>query len=310
MTNESLQIDLAGIALRNPIIAASGTCGYVDELGDAFDLASIGAVVTKSITREAREGNAPWRMVEVERGMLNAIGLANVGLDRFLREKLPAAARARTVVIGSIAGHSIEEYVNIASAFDAAAHLPAIELNVSCPNTSDGLQFGEHPGKLKELLQAVRPAVTRKKMFVKLSPNVGDIVKMAATAIEAGADGLTLVNTFAAMAIDVQTRRPRLSRGSGGLSGPGIHPIAVRMVHDVHRQVARTANIPIIGLGGVMRWQDAAEFILAGATAVGMGTALFVDPRSPLAVARGLAKWVGQQGCTNIAQLIGLVQST
>ncbi|MCI0363048.1 MAG: dihydroorotate dehydrogenase [Phycisphaerales bacterium] len=299
--------NLAGIQLRNPLVAASGTCGYVGELANVLDLSTLGAAVTKSITRQPREGNPPWRIIDVPRApaMLNAIGLANVGLDQFLGEKLPALQRIGTVVIGSIAGNSIDEYVEIAAAFDQSGQLPAVELNVSCPNTADGLQFGEHPRKLAELLARVRPAITRAKMIVKLSPNVADIVSMARSAIDAGADAITLINTMPALAIDVETRAPRLSRGAGGLSGPAIHPIAVRMVHEVYRSVAKDAGVPIIGLGGVMTWQDAAELILAGSTAVGMGTALFVDPTSPRAVGRGLEKWVARQGCSSVGDLIG-----
>ncbi len=299
--------NLAGIELRNPIIAAAGTCGYIREIADVIDPRTVGGIVTKSITRDEREGNAPWRIVDLPRapGMLNAIGLANVGLDRFIREKLPDAKAIDCVVIGSIAGHSIDEYVSVAAAFDQSGMLPAVELNVSCPNTSDGLQFGEHPGKLLELLKHVKPVLKRTKMVVKLSPNVGDIVEMARAAIDGGADALTLINTVAAMSIDPNTRQPRLSRGSGGMSGPAIHAIAVRMVSEVYRRVARDAKIPIIGLGGVMTWEDAAEFILAGATAVGMGTALFVDPRLLPKVARGLENWVRRQGCAAINELVG-----
>jgi dihydroorotate dehydrogenase (NAD+) catalytic subunit len=303
-----LATDLCGLRLRNPLVAAAGTCGYVDELADVLDPAELGAIVSKSITREPREGNPPWRLVELPRGMLNAIGLANVGLDRFLAEKLPAAARLDAVLIGSIAGHSVEDYVAVATSFDGADDLPAVELNVSCPNTADGLQFGEHPQALRDLLVQVRPVLQRTRMIVKLSPNVGDIVAMAEAAIEGGADALTLINTVQAMAIDVERRRPRLSRGTGGLSGPAIHPIAVRMVHDVHRTVARDAGVPIIGLGGVLRWEDAAELVLAGATAVGMGTVLFIDPRSPRHVGRGLYRWVRRQGCASIAELVGAVE--
>lgn len=302
-------VNLAGLALRNPIIAAAGTCGYVREIADVIDPAAIGGVVTKSITREEREGNQPWRIIDLPRapGMLNAIGLANVGVDRFLKEKLPDVQSIACVVIGSIAGHSIEDYVHVAAALDQSGVLPAVELNVSCPNTSDGLQFGEHPGKLLELLGAVRPLLARTKMIVKLSPNVGDINGMARAAIDGGADALTLINTVAAMSIDPETRRPRLSRGAGGMSGPAIHAIAVRMISEVYRSAARDAGIPIIGLGGVMTWQDAAEFILAGATAVGMGTAMFVDPRLLPKVARGLEAWVAKQGCNSISELIGQV---
>lgn len=305
-----LSTSVADIPLRNPLIAAAGTCGYVDELADVLDPKQLGAIITKSITRQPREGNPPWRIVDLPRasGMLNAIGLANVGLDKFLAEKLPAAANVDAVIIGSIAGHSIDEYVAIAAAFDRAEALPAVELNVSCPNTADGLQFGEVASKLTELLREVRPALKRTKMIVKLSPNVGDITCMAAAAIEAGADALTLINTISAMAIDVETRQPRLSRGSGGLSGPAIHPIAVRMVHEVHRNVARQAGVPIIGLGGVMTWEDAAELILAGASAVGIGTALFVDPTLPRRISSGLEKWIARQGASSISELVGQVR--
>jgi dihydroorotate dehydrogenase (NAD+) catalytic subunit len=240
--------------------------------------------------------------------MLNAIGLANVGIDRFMREKLPEARGLPCKLFGSVAGHSVAEYLAVASAFDAAADIAAVELNVSCPNTADGLQFGEHPEALRALLREVKPAVRTKPLFVKLSPNVGDIVAMATAAIDGGAQALVVANTFSAMAIDVDTRAPRLSRGRGGLSGPGIHPIVVRMINDVYLRAARDAKVPVIGLGGVSNWRDAAEFILAGASAVAMGTALFIDPRAPLRVVDGLAKWVDRQGCRSVAELVGAVK--
>ena len=295
--------------LANPVIAAAGTCGYVHELADSLDPARIGAITTKSITPEERAGNAPWRMIDVPGGMLNAIGLANVGLARFLAEKLPSARGLGCPIIGSLAGHSVDDYIQIARAFDREELLPIVELNVSCPNTSDGLQFGEHPQALRALLEDVRPVLTRTKLLVKLSPNVGDIVAMAQAAIDGGADGLTMINTVSAMSIDVERREPRLSRGFGGLSGTAIHPIAVRMVHQVYRAIARDANIPIVGLGGVLTWEDAAEFILAGASCVGIGTGLLVDPRTPLAVASGLDRWVARQGCRSVSELIGTVKT-
>ncbi|MCE2882267.1 MAG: dihydroorotate dehydrogenase [Planctomycetaceae bacterium] len=304
-----LSVSLAGLRLRNPVVLAAGTCGYVREAADAFDLGRIGAVTTKSITAEPRDGNAPWRIIDSPAGMLNAIGLANVGIERFVAEKLPTAAGLPCALIGSVAGHSVDEYLKVAEAFDARGEIGAIELNVSCPNTADGLQFGEHPDALRALLGEIRPRVRRKPLIVKLSPNVGDVVAMAAAAIAGGAQALVVANTFSAMAIDVETRAFRLSRGRGGLSGPGIHPIVVRMVHDVWRGPAREAGVPIIGLGGVTNWRDAAEFILAGATAVGMGTALFIDPRSPVRVVDGLAKWVERQGCRTVTELVGAARS-
>jgi dihydroorotate dehydrogenase (NAD+) catalytic subunit len=302
-----LRTQLAGTELATPIVAAAGTCGYLDELADAFDLRWVGAVTTKSITVEPRAGNAPWRIIDVPGGMMNAIGLANVGLGAFLKDKLPHARGLPCRAFGSVAGHSVDEYVRMAAAFDAETPFPVIELNVSCPNTATGLQFGDDPTALRALMAEVRPVVMRAKLFVKVSPNA-DVVRLSGAAVEGGADGLTLVNTFTAMSIDVATRRPRLSRGRGGLSGPGIHPIAVRMVHDTWRAVAKPAGIPIIGLGGTLRWQDAAEFILAGATAVGVGTALFVDPRTPVALAKGLAGWVRSQGARSVADLVGAVE--
>lgn len=307
--SDKLQTSLAGIPLRNPIVAAAGTCGYVDELADIFDLGQIGGVTTKSITRDAREGNAPWRIIPTRAGMLNAIGLANKGLDRFIAEELPRVRAARTVVIASVAGHTIDEYVAVAGALDASGEFRAIELNVSCPNTSTGRHFGADAQTLREVVTAARAAVREAKLFVKLAPDMVDPIKMCAAAIDSGANGLVLCNTMPAMAIDVHTRRPRLSRGQGGLSGPAIHPIVVRIVHDVFKNVTRSAGVPIIGLGGVMNWEDAAELILAGATAVGMGTALFVDPKSPCKVVRGLDRWATQQGVTQISQLVGQVAS-
>ena len=303
-----MSIDLAGVTLRNPVIAASGTSGYIDEFAHVLQPNLLGALVTKSISRAPWTGNPPWRIVDAREGMLNAIGLANVGLDRFLSEKLPKAASLDTVIIASICGNSIEEYVAVAEAFDAAPELPLVELNVSCPNTDDGLVFGEHPASLSQLVRAVREVLKQTKMIVKLSPNVGDVRPLAKAAIEAGADVLTLINTVSAMAIDVETRQPRLSRGTGGLSGPAIHPVAVRIVYEVYEDVARSANVPIIGLGGVMNWRDGAEMILAGATAVGMGTALFVDPRAPGKVVKGLRKWVERQEVKSVRELVGQVQ--
>lgn len=303
-----LEVSIAGVRLRNPVVLAAGTAGELDEIADALPLEEIGAVTTKSITREPRSGNAPWRLVETPVGMLNAIGLANPGVEAFVRDRLPRASSMPCPVFASVAGHSIDDFVAVASAFDARREPALIELNVSCPNTATGLQFGDEPRLLEDLMRAVRPAVIHKRLFVKLSPGAGDLVRLADIAVAGGADGLTLGNTFPALAIDPETRRARLARGAGGLSGPAIHAIAVRIVHEVHRLVTRGAAIPIIGLGGVMRWEDAAEFILAGAGAVGVGTALFVDPRSPRAIVRGLEAWVARQGATSIAELVGAME--
>jgi len=303
--NGLMGVSLAGVVLQSPIVLAAGTAGYGCELNEVCDYSRIGAVITKSITREPREGNEPARIAGVGMGMLNAIGLANVGLDKFLRDKLPEAKRITPTLIGSIAGHSIDDYVAVAGAFDGCGEIPIVELNVSCPNTADGLVFGEDPNALAELLSAVRPVLANTKMMVKLSPGAPSITAMASAAVDGGADILSMINTFTALSIDVETRKPVISRGRAGLSGPGIHPIAVRMVRDVYEQVTQSTNTPIVAYGGVMTWQDAAEFILAGATAVGMGTALFVDPRIPVKVERGLEKWVRKQKVESITNLIG-----
>ncbi len=315
-----LATTFAGIALRNPVVLAAGTCGVLDEMSDVLDLSQVGAVTTKSITPEPREGNATWRILDAgPAGMLNAIGLANPGLDSFLEHVAPRAANMPCKVFASVAGFSIEDYVRVAAHLDEWATaekghaIPAIELNVSCPNVKTGTEFGGSPQLLRDLLTAVRPAVRHARLLVKLSPAAPELPLIARAAMAAGADALTLGNTFPAMAIDVHTRKPKLANRTGGLSGPGIHPIAVRLVHDVYRQTAASGQgeprgaVPILGLGGVMRWEDAAEFILAGATAIGMGTALFADPRSPLGVVRGLERWVREQGCASIGELVGAV---
>lgn len=308
-TSGLLATSFLGTTFRNPVVLASGTCGYGPEMAEMLDLSKIGGIVTKSITRKPREGNPPVRIIGTSMGMLNAIGLANVGLERFLDEKFAESAALPTNVIASIAGDSVEDYVTVARAFDERAELPIVELNVSCPNTEDGLVFGEHPESLRSLLREIRPALAQTKLIVKLSPNAPSIVELAQAAVESGADALSLINTFKALAIDVDTRRPVIERGFGGLSGPGIHPIAVRMVQEVYEQVAKPAgDIPLIAYGGTSTWRDAAEFILAGATLVGMGTALYADPRSPLNIVRGLEKWVRtQRDAHSIENLVGKI---
>jgi dihydroorotate dehydrogenase (NAD+) catalytic subunit len=327
-----LATTLAGIELRNPVILAAGTCGTIDEFGDVLDLSRIGGVVTKSITRLAREGNKPMRVIETRHGgMMNAVGLANPGIEAFeshYLSRVGAAGGLPCAVIGSVAGFSVEDYVVVAAAMDewgkeantTKAHgqdahatepkpiFDAIEMNVSCPNVKSGCDFGGSAVAIREVVAEVRKVVTRCRLIVKLSPWGQGLPEIAAAAIDAGAEALTISNTMPAMAIDVRTRRPRLANVTGGFSGPGLHPAALKLVHDVYRRVAKAAGVPIIGAGGVLRWEDAAEFILAGASAVQMGTALFVDPRSPLGVVKGLERWVGEQGCSSVSELVGAVR--
>src|SRR3954453_12324744 len=245
-----LSVNLAGLKLANPTMTCSGTCGYAFEYGDFTDLSKLGAFVTKSITREERAGNEPARIVEVRAGMLNAIGLANVGLDRFLSEKVPLIRKMPCPVIVNVAGHSFDDYTETCGAMNGLDCVAAVELNVSCPNVKDGLTFGTHPGRLRELTAEGKKALPHKPLIVKLSPNVEDITATARATIEGGADVLSLVNTFTAMAIDIYKKRPRLANVTGGLSGPAIKPIALHLVSRVYRAVAKSAGVPIIGVGG------------------------------------------------------------
>lgn len=275
-----------------------------------MDLSQVGAVVCKSITREPRIGNETWRVWPAKAGMLNAIGLANPGIDAFMTDIAPRLKYTPTKVFGSIAGTSIEDYAHVAGRMDTLAELPAIEINVSCPNVHGGTEFGADAGALRELVSAVRAELASSKLIVKLSPiAVGQpsLSDIARAAIDAGADALTISNTVPAMQIDVRTRRPVLSNVTGGLSGPAVHPIAVKLVHEVYRNVAREAGVPIIGLGGVSAWDDAAEFILAGASAVGVGTTLFADPRAPGRINRALSRWLNTHRVQSVKDLVGQV---
>ncbi len=303
-----LSVNLAGLKLANPTLTCSGTCGYAFEYADFMDLSALGAFVTKSITREERKGNEPARIVEVRAGMLNAIGLANVGLQRFLNEKVPLIQKMPCPVIVNVAGHSFDDYTGTCAAMDDLDCIAAVELNVSCPNVKDGLTFGTHSGRLKELTAAVKRVLPRKPLIVKLSPNVEDISVTARAAVDGGADVLSLVNTFTAMAVDIYKRRPRLANVTGGLSGPAIKPIALHMVSRVYRNVTKSAGVPIIGMGGVQYWQDAVEFLLAGASAVAIGTALFVDPATPNKICDGLREYMSKTGVERITDLVGALE--
>lgn len=303
-----ISVQLAGLKLANPTLTCSGTCGYGFEYADFMDLSQLGAFVTKSITREQRVGNEPARIVEVRAGMLNAIGLANVGLDRFLNEKVPQIRKMPCPVIVNVAGHSFDDYVETCAAMNDLDCIAAVELNVSCPNVKDGLTFGTHPGRLRELTAQVKKVLGAKPLIVKLSPNVDDVTLTARAAIEGGAEMLSLVNTFTAMTIDINKRRPRLANVTGGLSGPAIKPIALHMVSRVYRSVAKSAGVPIIGMGGVQTWQDAVEFLLAGASAVAIGTALFVDPATPNKICLGLSEYMQRMKIERISDLVGALE--
>ncbi|MBL7139712.1 MAG: dihydroorotate dehydrogenase [Planctomycetes bacterium] len=304
-----LGVQVGSIAMKNPIATASGCGGYGEELAEFYDLGRLGAIVTKSITLQPREGHPPPRLVEVRAGMLNAIGLANVGLDRFLAEKLPALARFDVPVIVNVAGSTPEEYVAVCAALDAADGVAGIELNVSCPNVKrGGMEFGVAPEPLAALVEAVREKVTRATLIVKLSPNVTDIAVTAKAAADAGADALSLVNTLRGMAIDPWTGRPALTNTVGGLSGPAIKPVAIYMIRRVWEEVAGPRHLPVIGLGGVQFAEDVIEFLRAGATAVSVGTANFVDPQTCVTLVDGVREGLARLGVSSARDLVGRMQ--
>ncbi len=303
-----LSVDVAGIRMVNPVMTASGTSGYGPEYAEYLDLSQLGAFVTKAVSPEARKGNPPERTVETSAGLLNAIGLANVGLEAFVQDKIPFLEGLSTPTIVNVVGHSAADYKQVCRRLDGITCVAGLELNVSCPNVEDGLEFGTDPARLYKLVADVRGAVGRAKLIVKLSPNVTDIVALARAAIDAGADALSLINTLRGMAINVDTRRPMLANVSGGLSGPAVKPVAVFLVHRVYTEVAKNAGVPIIGMGGIADWRDAVEFFLAGASAVAVGTALFVDPRVPVAICKGLVEYLRGKGLTGVGDLVGKMQ--
>jgi dihydroorotate dehydrogenase (NAD+) catalytic subunit len=303
--NPILATNVAGLHMRTPILTASGTCGYGPEYADLLDYRRLGGFTTKSVTRHERKGNPPERIAEVRAGLLNAIGLANVGLDRFIAEKLPYIRSMPTTVLVNVAGYTIEDYVVVADALDKEPSIAAIELNVSCPNVADGLMFGTDAGLLREVVREVRRVLRRAKLVVKLSPNVTDVAPLARAAIDAGADALSLINTYVALSIDTRTWAPMIANVTGGYSGPAIKPLALFNVHRVYREVAKSAGVPIIGMGGIHTTQDAIEFFLAGASAVAVGTALFVDPSIPAKISTGLDEYLRSKRISNVAELVG-----
>jgi dihydroorotate dehydrogenase (NAD+) catalytic subunit len=301
-----LSVSIGSLTLANPIIAASGCFGYGVEYADVVDLSSLGGVAVKGLFLSEREGHHPPRIVETPSGMLNAIGLQGIGVHRFIREKLPELRRRGAVVIVNICGTTIEEYVELARVLSDEEGVAALELNISCPNIEQGgITFGCSLTGTRDVVGAVRK-VTRLPIIPKLTPNVTDVASFARAAEDAGADAVSLVNTFLAMAIDVHTRRPKLSNIVGGLSGPAIRPIAVRMVYECRRAV----KLPIIGMGGIANAEDVLEFMIAGAAAVQVGTANFVDPFIWTRLLDGLGAYMGQHGLTTLAALTGSLDTT
>jgi dihydroorotate dehydrogenase (NAD+) catalytic subunit len=300
----SLATTLCGIALQNPVIAASGTFGYGIEFEKLVDLGALGGLVVKGLSREPIDGNPEPRLWETRAGMINSVGLQNIGARAFVQEKLPRLANLGTAVFANIFGYNTEDYTEVVRVLEDAPGLAGYELNVSCPNTRHGgIYFSSDPGLLAEVVAAVRRAAHR-PLIVKLSPNVAQIEPLAKAAEGAGADAISLVNTFISLAVDARTRRPRIGAGFGGLSGPAIKPIALRMVY----QAARAVKIPVVGMGGIASGEDAAEFLIAGAAAVEVGTATFWDPAAPVRIARELGEFLKGQNIGQVTELVGTLR--
>ena len=299
-----LRTSLASVELRNPVLLASGTCGYGAELAPFVDLAELGGIVAKSLTLEPRQGNYPPRIAEAPAGMLNAISLENVGVEAFLREKLPALPPSVTV-ISSVFETEIERYAEVCKRLDGEARVAALELNASCPHVkSGGIEFGQDPKILGSLVRACRAATT-KSLFVKLSPNVTSIAEMARVCEGEGADGVALINAVQGMLVDVHRRRPMLRNGLGGFSGPAIFPIALRMVY----QASRAVRIPICGIGGIASGEDAVAMLLCGASAVQVGTVGYTNPRAGLDVRDGIATYCRAHGVKSVRELVGALEA-
>jgi dihydroorotate dehydrogenase (NAD+) catalytic subunit len=296
-----LSVDIGGLRIKNPVMTASGTFGYGREFEGLVDFSRLGAIVVKGLSLQPARGNPPPRIVETPCGMLNAIGLENVGLDAFIEEKLPYLKTLSVPVIVNIYGQTVEEYVRLAERIDALEAVAALEVNISCPNVkAGGVAFGVDPAAARSVIAAVRRATT-KPLIAKLSPNVTDITEIARQAEAAGVDALSMINTLTGMAVDVDSRKPVLANITGGLSGPAIKPVALRMVW----QTARSVSVPIIGIGGIMTARDALEFMIAGATAVQVGTANFVNPRATMEILDGIASYLIKYNLKNARDLIG-----
>ena len=300
--DEKLQVDIGrGLLLKNPVMTASGTFGYGGEYNEFVDLNHLGGIIVKGLSLKPSKGNPPPRIVETPSGMLNAIGLENVGIDAFISEKLPFLKQFQTPVITNIYGRDMDEYAALALRVEETEGIAGVEVNISCPNVKiGGIAFGADPDSAHRVVQAVRKQTT-KHVMVKLSPNVTDIVEIAGRVEDAGADSLSLINTLTGMAVDIDTCRPKLANITGGLSGPAIKPIALRMVW----QVAQKVSIPVIGVGGIMTAQDALEFLMVGATAVQVGTANFVNPRATMEIVRGIERFVEQKKLNTIMEFVG-----
>lgn len=301
MKTVDLSVKIGKLELKNPVLLASGTVGYGNEISDFIDLNLLGGIITKSISLKPRKGNKPQRIVETSSGMLNAIGLANVGLEEFINEKIPFLAKYDVPIICNIAASSIEEYVECVKALNSVDIIKAFEINVSCPNVKEGgLQFGNNLSMVGKITEKVR-LVTDKTLIIKLSPNVSYISEFANICKENGADAVSAINTLVGTAFNINTRKPKLSNIFGGLSGPAIKPIALAKILEIHRSV----DIPIIGVGGIMNWQDVIEFMIVGATAIQLGTLNFIDPSAAISILKGLNDYCNERNIESLSKLTG-----
>jgi dihydroorotate dehydrogenase (NAD+) catalytic subunit len=304
MKKPDLSVEIAGIKMRNPVMTASGTFGYGEEYSAYLDLESLGAIVTKGLSLAPRAGNPMPRIVETPGGMLNAIGLQNVGIDAFIEKKIPYLRNVNTPVIVNFFGNTVDEYAELAGRLDVVPEVAAVEINISCPNVKHGgIAFGAEPEAAFSVVKAVRES-TIKPLIVKLSPNVTDIVEMAQACADADADALSLINTLTGMAIDLKKRKPVLANVTGGLSGPAVKPVALRMVW----QVARAVDLPVIGIGGITCATDALEFLLAGATAVQIGTANFISPGIAQKIVLDMERYLVENGIKDVKEMIGVLE--
>lgn len=298
-----LQVNIAGVQFKNPVITASGTFGFGQEYARIYDISRLGGISCKGTTLHERPGNLPPRIAETPSGILNSVGLQNPGVDTFLKEDLPFLAKQNLVVIANIAGSQVEDYVETVRRLQGSA-VDMIELNISCPNVKEGgVSFGTSAKSVENITKQVK-AVAEQPLMVKLTPNVTDITEMAAAAEAGGADAVSLINTLTGMKIDIRTRRPLLKNNTGGMSGPAVFPVALRMVW----QVANRVKIPVVGMGGIAKWENAVEMLLAGATAIQIGTANFTDAYTPLKVIQGLNDYLDANGEKSVTDIIGKVQ--
>ena len=304
-TNVNLAVNLGGLAMKNPVTVASGTFAAGREYSDFVDVASLGAVTTKGVSLNGWEGNASPRIAETPSGMLNSIGLQNPGVAHLIEHDLPWLREVGATSIVNVSGHSFDEYVQVIEALEAADAADAYEINISCPNVdAGGMTIGTDPASVREVVGMCRDA-TRRPMIVKLTPNVTDVTEIARAAVDAGADALSLINTLLGMAIDAYRRKPQLARAVGGLSGPAVKPVALRMVWEVHKAV----DVPLLGMGGISNGVDAIEFMLAGATAVAVGTANFTNPTATVDVIDGMIEYCESQGVDDINEIIGALKA-